>query len=638
MAQQSHNASGALYLSFCYSYGIGTVRDEYSALQWCMQAADRGSMSAKSVGKMLYDAYTNTDTTHELEDLRQIGEKSELYLLEALQCIEQTSPDRMSDDMTRICRYICSSYPSVYAGVVYPGMRWPVVDQLLQVFTSEFHFLSPTGIVDYRLYQKTLAFATNMQYQFPLADGSSILHCLTYVVCPNETYLPMLAAIVVASGSNITVARNDGKTALELAVQFGSTAFVSVLLDTYIALGINSCVVRPLISRTVEFHHYDVCQMLSKYITYDETCQPRPFASDLLAYALKLPKVERIFTRGKEIFSDGQHLLDCLNSFGDGQTFTTENSKLLEAVKNAVVSGNDDILSYNNWTILRALSQPAVHEILELGIDLGEITLLKNMFHLSKLDHLSALELLKRAFQNPMAANVPIAEIILEYYPVSEDEYVIDLIESGSSTTNLLSKIVFRNPRILSRRFGAQQQSLLHRAIISRRLDTAKLLFNHGAVINIQDDDGNTPLHVAVESSNEACLAWLLSLPDITDIEARNKFGQTPLLYATNLGNLQAVQLLLEHHANVTTATNEGYTALHLAYSRYCKRTFRSLRGTMPDLVAKMEERKAREILSGTLNILKAYSADEDAVEHMMGFNPKSYFAWLLETMAKKKE
>jgi hypothetical protein len=53
----------------------------------------------------------------------------------------------------------------------------------------------------------------------------------------------------------------------------------------------------------------------------------------------------------------------------------------------------------------------------------------------------------------------------------------------------------------------------------------------------------------------------------------------------------------------------------------------------MPNLEAQMEERKAREVLSGMLKVLKEYGADENAEEYIMGFTAKSYFSWLLETM-----
>jgi len=91
-AQQSANSIDALYLSFCYLYGIGTVRDEHLALHWCTVAADQGSGAAKSIAKMLFDAYSNTATIHtneELERLKRIGIKSSRYLLEALYDIQK---------------------------------------------------------------------------------------------------------------------------------------------------------------------------------------------------------------------------------------------------------------------------------------------------------------------------------------------------------------------------------------------------------------------------------------------------------------------------------------------------------------------------------------------------------------------
>jgi ankyrin repeat protein len=582
---------------------------------------------------MLYDAYVNTTIVHsnvQLERLQRIGKESGRYLLEALHNIQKATLSLMDEDMTHICGYIWRSYPSIYVNEVYPRVRWPIVDQLLQVFSTEFDFLAPKGIIDYRIYQKSLAFATSMQSQFPLADGSSLLHCLMYVVCPDDSYLPMLAAIVVASGCNLTSVRNDGMSAIELAVQFGNNSLVSVLIDTYMALGIDCGVVRRLISCAAEWHHHDVCQTLFQHVVHDEKSQTHTSAPEFLMSALKLAKSERIFTQGKEVFANGQQLLDCLAVYGCCQSFNMDSQKIGVAIKNAVIGGNDDILSYNNWAMLRALSTSVMYKILELAIDLGEATVVEKLLHLSTLDHSSVLQLVKHAFKNGILTNVKIAEIILDYYPIPQD-YIIELVESSPPASNLLSKVLHKDPQILFLQFGVHKQTLLHHAVIRGKLETAKLLFNYGAVINARDDNGNTPLHLAVDSSNEACLAWLLGLQSI-DVEARNKSGQTSLLYATNIGNLSAVRLLLENHTNVTAVTEEGYTALHLAYSRYCERTFQKLRVIMPDLVAQIEERKAREILSGTLEILKEYGADEEAIEYVMGFNPKSYFSWLLET------
>ena len=161
----------------------------------------------------------------------------------------------------------------------------------------------------------------------------------------------------------------------------------------------------------------------------------------------------------------------------------------------------------------------------------------------------------------------------------------------------------------------------------------AQLLFNHGATANVPDSDGNTSLHVAVESgSNELCLRLLRNLAGV-NIETRNKFGQTHLLYAVHLGNLPASCLLLEHHADMSAVTNEGHTVLHLAYIRYCQNTILRLRASMTQIVAQIREREAWKVLTETVKVLGDYGADENAVEYIMGFNPKSYFAWLLETL-----
>jgi hypothetical protein len=161
----------------------------------------------------------------------------------------------------------------------------------------------------------------------------------------------------------------------------------------------------------------------------------------------------------------------------------------------------------------------------------------------------------------------------------------------------------------------------------------ARVLFNHGACLNITNNEGNTPLHTAIECADDACVEWLLNLNGLVNIEYCNNSGQTPLLFATQSGNLSASKLLLERGANIKAITPEGFTALHLAYSRYCQRTVQKLCGKMPNLEAQMEERKAREVLSGMLKVLKEYGADENAEEYIMGFTAKSYFSWLLETM-----
>jgi hypothetical protein len=94
------------------------------------------------------------------------------------------------------------------------------------------------------------------------------------------------------------------------------------------------------------------------------------------------------------------------------------------------------------------------------------------------------------------------------------------------------------------------------------------------------------------------------------------------------------VRQLLDCHANVKAITNEGFTALHLAYSRYCEYKFPKLITPKPYLVAQLGLKQAGDVLGETLNVLKEFGADETAVDYVMGFTAKSYFTWMMETMA----
>src|SRR5271170_1591337 len=255
-----HEHGTALYLGFCYAYGIGTACDDYTALQWCITAADSNCLLSKSIAKMLYDAYLLTakiESDADVENLQQIGQRAHKYLLEVLQYLQDTCFTQMDEDMSRICWYLCKSYPTTYRNEIYPQLRWPVVDQLLRVFNSEFDAIGRSGITDYRFYPATLLFAANMRSQFPLSDGSTLLHCLAHLVSPDINYLATLVTIVVAAGCDPKAVRNDGKSALHLAVQFGNNELVAEFVKMYEVLGFESTDLAALISQAAVLHHHD---------------------------------------------------------------------------------------------------------------------------------------------------------------------------------------------------------------------------------------------------------------------------------------------------------------------------------------------------------------------------------------------
>ena len=66
------------------------------------------------------------------------------------------------------------------------------------------------------------------------------------------------------------------------------------------------------------------------------------------------------------------------------------------------------------------------------------------------------------------------------------------------------------------------------------------------ADVNSADDDGWTPLHIAVHRQDRELTKLLLEHPDI-DVNARNRWKSTPLMLAAGGGNLGIVESLLRH-------------------------------------------------------------------------------------------
>lgn len=75
--------------------------------------------------------------------------------------------------------------------------------------------------------------------------------------------------------------------------------------------------------------------------------------------------------------------------------------------------------------------------------------------------------------------------------------------------------------------------------------------------------DVTEELSHAAESGDVEAVALLL--PYAADINARNRYGTTPLMKAASCGHTQVVRLLLEHGADPNLTRNDNFTALVLA-------------------------------------------------------------------------
>ncbi|EAY19410.1 hypothetical protein TVAG_101280 [Trichomonas vaginalis G3] len=74
------------------------------------------------------------------------------------------------------------------------------------------------------------------------------------------------------------------------------------------------------------------------------------------------------------------------------------------------------------------------------------------------------------------------------------------------------------------------------------------LLISHGAEIDLKDENGNTPLHIACEYKNKNIVEFLLSHGSNTN--SQNHKGKTPLQIALENGGYEIADILKSHDAN----------------------------------------------------------------------------------------
>ena len=91
-----------------------------------------------------------------------------------------------------------------------------------------------------------------------------------------------------------------------------------------------------------------------------------------------------------------------------------------------------------------------------------------------------------------------------------------------------------------------------------------RTLLLRGADPNVRDKDGNTPLYVALREPALAVAAQLIEYR-ATQVDARNKTDETPLMMASLRGQLDMVKKLIERGADVNKT---GWTPLHYAATR----------------------------------------------------------------------
>jgi len=106
----------------------------------------------------------------------------------------------------------------------------------------------------------------------------------------------------------------------------------------------------------------------------------------------------------------------------------------------------------------------------------------------------------------------------------------------------------------------------LDRAISSKKKSTASFLRKHsGKTKKEWEAEGKAAIsiHNAAHAGNIEAIKQHLAAG--TDVNMKNKFGSTPLLYAANYGQKEITELLIANSADVNAINNGGFTPLHSA-------------------------------------------------------------------------
>lgn len=115
-------------------------------------------------------------------------------------------------------------------------------------------------------------------------------------------------------------------------------------------------------------------------------------------------------------------------------------------------------------------------------------------------------------------------------------------------------------------------------------LTIARLLLKQGAKLDIRDRFGKTPLHYASEYGNVSGVQFLLA--NGADVRIQNSSGATPLMMAAQYGHTDIIKRLIEKGADVNTRSISAVTALMVASAMGHTETVRLLIKSGADVTA----------------------------------------------------
>lgn len=201
------------------------------------------------------------------------------------------------------------------------------------------------------------------------------------------------------------------------------------------------------------------------------------------------------------------------------------------------------------------------------------------------------------------------------------------LVEVGNANTNLRGPYGI-TPLMYASRYGyadivdyllkrganekaldAKGKSALLYALEYDHMPVAEILINFNPkLLNVYDDEGNTPMLFATKNNNLEFIKLLTT--NGVDINVPDKTGFTPLMYAIKYSDRRVISYLINNGSNLEVRNNQGQTALMIAVENNDYDTTKML-------VSKKADVNARDIY-GTTPLMFAVKNDNVKIAKLL--------------------
>ncbi|MBL4588131.1 ankyrin repeat domain-containing protein [Candidatus Babeliales bacterium] len=156
---------------------------------------------------------------------------------------------------------------------------------------------------------------------------------------------------------------------------------------------------------------------------------------------------------------------------------------------------------------------------------------------------------------------------------------IVTLLFNTSFSTPLLFGAEYQNITLPKTEYSDKASEELLIAAEKGNIGEANALLAKGANPNLQNKDGNTPLHLATVKGYNKVLSTLFE--NGANPNMQNKYGNVPLHFAVINEQTFSVNLFIKYGANLSIQNYSGVTPLEKAKQRLLKDIVRILEEAM---------------------------------------------------------